>query len=214
MRPQYSIVTQPAAEPITLSEASAHLRVDSADDATYITDLIPVAREYIESVTGRVSNATTFRLIAHSWQDLFAPAEYRTPCYIDPKYGLAGLTLYKIIPLFRTPLISISSVKYYAPDDAALTTMSGSDYRAITGAEPGLLQIVGDLPSIDDRPDAIQIEFVAGASGSTSATDKHAIKLLVGHLYENRMPIAFSSCHDIPFTLQTLIQNQKIGGYF
>jgi hypothetical protein len=214
MRPQYSIITQPASEPITLAQASAHLRVDSADDNTYITDLIPVAREYVESVTGRVSNPTTFRLIASDWRDLFAPAVNREIYHLDARYGLLGQSLAGVIPLFRTPLVSVASIQYYAPGEATLTTMSTEDYRVILTAEPGLVHIFGDLPALENRPDAIQIQFVAGVTASTSATLKHAVKMLVSHLYENRMPVAFSSCNDIPFTLRNLIENQKIGGYF
>ena len=38
--------TPPAVEPVTLSEAKAHLRVDSTDDDAYIATLITAAREW------------------------------------------------------------------------------------------------------------------------------------------------------------------------
>jgi uncharacterized phiE125 gp8 family phage protein len=40
--------TQPAVEPVTLSEAKAHLRVDTTADDAYIGSLISAAREWCE----------------------------------------------------------------------------------------------------------------------------------------------------------------------
>ena len=117
------------------------------------------------------------------------------------------------IPLRRTPLVSVSSVQYYAPDEDTLTTLDPSEYRVITTTEPGRIELVDSPPDNDCRGDAVQIEFVAGVSANTSATQKHAIKLLVAHLYEQRAPVAFSSCEEIPFTLRALIENQKVGGF-
>lgn len=200
MRPQYSITQHPNPEPITYDQASAHLRVDSLDDMEYITELIQVAREYVDAATGRASIRTGYNLTAETWDDLFDACE----------------TGY-IIPIFRTPLAEVVSVKYYAPDASTLTTMSESDYRVITLSEPGRIQLTGNLPSVDDRPDAIQIEFYAGSDiqGGVSASQRHAIKMLVAHLYENRVPSGSTNIvNEIPFGLQSLIDTQKIGGWF
>jgi hypothetical protein len=214
MRPQYSIVTQPASEPITYAQAADHLRVDSTADVQYITDLIPVAREYVDSITGRASSQTTFKVIAGSWQDLFEATSPDGESYLDPRYGTtARISGQQVIPLWRTPLISVSNVKYYAPDAASLTTMSSALYNVVTSAEPGRIHIPDSLPAVDDRIDAIQITFVAG-NASPPAVSRHCVKMLVAHLYENRMPVAFASCNEIPYTLKDLITNQKTGGFF
>ena len=195
MRPQYSTTVAPHSEPITLAQASDHLRVDSTDDQSYISDLISVAREYFDSVTGRASAETTYLLTAESWGGLFnCPSTYE-------------------IPIFRTPLASVSSVQYYAPDATTLTTMATTDYRVVTGAEPGRIQLVSSPPSVDDRIDAIQITFIAG-NNCPPAMSKHAIKMLTANYYDQRAPIAFASTTEIPYTLKSLIENQKIGGYF
>ena len=197
MRPQYSLTLAPDTEPVNIDQLTDHLRVDSSDDIATIEGLISVAREYVDSVTGRVSSVSGWRLIAPTWQSLSGP------CQVGE------------ISLYRTPLVSVESISYYAPDAETLTVMSADDYRVITAAEPGLIQIHGDLPDVDDRPDAIQIEFTAGYSNPTLAPAvlRHAIKMVVAHLYENRLPVAFASCSEIPLGTSMLIENQKIGGW-
>lgn len=198
MRPHYSIVTRATMQPVSYQEAADQLRVDSTADMAYIDGLIAVAVEYVESVTGRVGARSTWLAVADSWDAL--------------TQGAAD----EVVKLCRTPLVSVSSVKYYAPDGVALTTLSGSAYRVITTTEPGIIQPVDDWPDTDDRADAIQITFIAGEQEGCSppAAWKHAVKMLVAHLYEERKPVAFTSCSEIPFTLQSIIENQRMEGRF
>ena len=109
--------------------------------------------------------------------------------------------------------MSVLSVKYYEPDASTLTPMSAALYNVVTAMEPGRIQIPDSLPAVDDRIDAIQITFVAGNS-TPPAMIKHCTKMLVAHLYENRLPVAFASCSEIPMTLRDMLTNQKIGGFF
>ena len=194
MRPQYSITVAPTSEPITLSQASDHLRVDSTDDQSYISDLISVAREYFDAVTGRSSAPATYVLTAENWEDVFHGLSYA-------------------IPIYRSPLVSVTSVKYHAATSGTLTTLDPSEYRVITSAEPGRVQLVNSPPAISDRIDAIQITFVAG-NDCPPAMSRHGIKMLVANFYEQRVPIAFASATEIPYTLRAIIENQKIGGHF
>ena len=195
-RPHYTLVTPPESEPVSLEQASDHLRVDSDDDVYYIEGLIAVAREYVDSVTGRVSGVSGWKLIAPTWMSLCGSQ-------VDT------------FSLFRTPLVSIEAIRYYAPGDGDRTVMSAADYIVVTAAEPGMIKITGDLPAVDDRPDAILIEFTAGYStpALAPAVLKHAVKSLVAHLYEQRSPVAFASCQNLPFHLETFISNQKVGGH-
>ena len=217
MRPAYTLTAAPATEPITYDQAAEHLRVDSADDIAYITALIPAAREYIDSVTGRVSVLSSWKCTACTWGDLmegYVVNDWRgaPTMWCNPVNGNGLIAMAK---LFRAPLVAVQSVSYYAPGASSLTTMSGSLYRAITGYEPGLIQFTGDIPSLDDRPDAIQIAFTAGyaTASETPAVLKHAIKIMVAHFYETRTPIAFAIPSEIPFTLSNLIAHQKLAGW-
>jgi uncharacterized phiE125 gp8 family phage protein len=197
MRPQYSITQRPASEPITYDQAASHLRVDSSDDMECVTELISVAREYVDNATGRASLRTSYKLTAASWCSLFPES-----------HGIA--------PLYRTPLVSVESVKYYPPDSDTLTTMSADDYRVIAIGEPGCVQFTESLPSVEDRPDAIQIAFTAGNNNinNVSPSHKHAIKRVVADLYESRYDKEKSGAFSITSDTSDLINSQKVGGWF
>lgn len=198
MRPHYSTVSRPVPEAIDYAAAADHLRVDSVADISYIESLISVACDYVGEVTGRVGTQTTLLCTAATWDDL-------------TDGDITGL-----IKLARTPLVSVTSVKYYAPDAVTLTTLDAAEYRVITTTEPGMIQPVDEWPDVDDRADAIQITFIAGhtEANPAPATWKHAAKTLVAHLYEERKPVAFASCQEIPFTLQNLINHNRMEGRF
>lgn len=53
MSESYLVLTPPSAEPITLTQAKAYLRVDFTDDDQVISDIITRARVRCETVTGR-----------------------------------------------------------------------------------------------------------------------------------------------------------------
>lgn len=198
MRPQISIVTQPTSEPISYDEAAEHLRVDSADDMDYLEALIPAAREWVEGITGRVGMVTTYKLTARRWCDIM-PETWRME-----------------IPLHRTPLLAVSSVQYYASGESSLTTMSADDYLVITDTTPGMIELDdGVMPATEDRADAIQITFSAGHADAANvpALFRHAVKMLVANLYEQRSPIAAVSMQDIPWTLRGILENLKVGGH-
>lgn len=201
-RPTYKIVTTSNFEPVSYDEAAEHLRVDTNDDRAYINELLKAAREYVEGITGVATVSATYRLTAPDWDS------------ITIKNNRAS-----IIQLDRTPLISISSVKYIAEDASTLTTISSGNYSAISVTDPGAVFFASDyeLPTPNpERPDAIQIEFVAGYADlcDTPPLIRHAIKMLVAHWYENRLPVAAVNLTPIPMTLRDIIHNQRREGHF
>ena len=161
-----TVMSPAASQPVSVSEAKSHLRVDIADDDTLIGNLITSATEYVELYTGRSFIQRTYRA------DL-------------PDFASA-------IRLPRGPVITLSSVAYYdTSSPEALTTWAASNYylhNDIFWRRDGI-----SFPSVGSRVDNVQITYTAGtldqASPRADATPQaiqQAILLLVAGMYENR----------------------------
>lgn len=156
------IVTNPTAEPITLSEAKKHLEI-SVNDTTHdvqLSALIQAAREQWEHDTDSVTCYQTLRLRLPSWMD--------------------GQSL----P--RSPIHSITSIQYYDGGNT-LQTLSPSIYQLhVDQIRIAYLQV---LPGTSARWDAWSINYKAGYSQDgqlVPAIAKNAMLLLIGHYFENR----------------------------
>lgn len=198
MRPEYSIVTPPTREPIAYDEAAEHLRVDSTDDIEVISSLIPVAREMIDGITGLASTLATWRVVSPSWRALRDT--------LTPSFRLR---------LFRAPLVDVDHVKYYDTDNV-LRTLDPSQYLVIDFTSPGSVILTGDRPLLFNRPDAVQIQFQAGHAEPSNVPpiQRHLVKMLVHHLYEERTPVTFGTAKaEIPWTITALVNSIKVGGW-
>jgi uncharacterized phiE125 gp8 family phage protein len=201
-RPSYKLITPSGIPPVTYDEAAEHLRVDSDDDEVYIGQLLAAAQEYVEGITGRATLSATYRLTAPDWDSITTE---RSGAHI--------------ITLDRAPLISVATVKHIIEGASTLTTMSSANYAVMTTFDPGGIFFASTytFPTLNaERPDAVQIDFVAGyaAVESSSQLVRHAIKILVAHWYENRLPVAAVNLTPIPMTLRDIIHNQRMGGMF
>jgi uncharacterized phiE125 gp8 family phage protein len=162
----YKVVTAPATEPISTSEAKLHCRVDLADDDVPIAAWIVGAREEVERQTGMALITQTLELVLNDW-----PSSDR-------------------IELPRPPLTSVTSVKY-KDKEGNETTWDSANYLAGVDSIPGVLALAWDAtwPSIDLYPvEPIRIRYVAGFANAAAVPQslKQAMLLLIGHWYENR----------------------------
>ena len=169
------LITAPAAEPVTLTEAKAHLRVDHTDEDALISALISAARTYCEQFTARAFVSQTWELVI----DEFPTSEI-------------------MIPL--PPLQSVESIKY-DDSDGNEQTLGALDYDVDTVSQPGWVVPVttGWPTSTWDGINAVRIRFVAGYDpGTDSPIDlaanvpqsiKAAILLHVGQFYDQREDI-------------------------
>ena len=160
----------PASEPVTLTEAKAHLRIDHTDDDTYITALISAARGSAEEYT---------------------QSSFFTQTWVKSKWFFS-----EMIALPRGPVASITSVKYYDQSNTLQTLDAANYFLTSPDITSYLQEIVSGWPSsLYDRADAVQIEYVTGfASVNDIPQDiKHAILMIVGHLYENRQDVVVGS---------------------
>lgn len=186
-------IAGPASEPVTLTEAKAHLRVDHSDDDTLIGALIAAAREYVEQFLGRVLVDQTWELVF----DEFPDNEIQIP---------------------KPPLIEVVSVKY---DDTAgdEQTIDPGDYSVDNVSEPGwvLPQSSGSWPSTFDGINAVRIRFRAGyvdsssPSGEVPGDIKAGLLLLLGSLYEHReTQVIGQTAVLLPWSAEQLLRPKRV----
>mgnify|MGYP001201291583 CR=1 FL=1 len=160
-------VTAPTSEPISLAEAKLHCRVDVSDDDTWFTTAIAAARRCAETQCDRCFVTQTWR----QTRDGFPSCDARGS-----------------IVLAKTPVASVSSVKYIDAD-GVLQTLDASKYTADTLADPcEIVPAYGESwPSTRAVPNAVTVEYVVGvAAEQVDPRAKMAMLLTVAHWYENR----------------------------
>lgn len=179
-RGSFKVTTGPASEPITLSEAKAHLRVEFDDDDTLITALIAAARDYAERYTHRALLTQTITQVL--------------PCF--PYYEYRNQN--RAIRLFRPPLATLKTIKYYDSDNT-LQTLYDADAAPTPITDTAIVNTIKeppevtpafntDWPTTANREKAVELVYVAGwsAAGQVPQSIKAAMLLLVGEMYERR----------------------------
>lgn len=181
----YKIKTQPASEPVTLTEAKLHLKVDGSAEDNLITYLISAARDLAERYMNR-------SIITQTWE-----------LYLD--------VLPDQIDIWHGPVASISSVKYYDSDNT-LQTLSATLYTTDIVSEPARINRAysATYPYTYDRTNAVIVEFIAGQSSAPSLI-KAAILLIIGHLYTNREDVITGhSAVEIPMGSKALLDHYRV----
>jgi uncharacterized phiE125 gp8 family phage protein len=170
------VITPASVEPITLTDAKAHLRVDSTEDDTYISALISAARDYTEGFQKRSIAVQTLELTL----DYFP------------------LT----IPLKRGPIQAVTSVKYTKADGSSVT-IAPSEYLLTS---TGDIYPVHCWPSATlIRVEGVQVQYTAGYTTIPPAT-KQAMLLLIGHWYENREAVVIGKAPaKMPMAVESLL---------
>lgn len=182
-----SLVTAPAAEPVTAAELRLHLRTDATDfpDAgAYVTD----ARQEIETRAGVAFLTQTWRLALDRWP---AGGEAWWDGVREGSIAaLYGANTQRSIGLPRFPLQSITSVTVYDEDSNARSVTVADTFDVDLYSQPGRLTLKrGQTWPIALRAsNAIEIVFVAGytSAATVPAPMKRAVKQLAAFLYAHR----------------------------
>ena len=173
-------VTEASSEPVSLSEAKAHLRVDHTDDDTLIGALITAARQDAEARMGRT-------LLPTSW-----------------KLELDAFPAGRCIRLHWPVVTAVTSVKYRDPAGVQ-ETWDPANYQLDATSEPARLCLAPDADwpdTQDDRVNAVEILYTAGWANAAAVPGviKAWIKLRLGTLYEHRAEVsAGMPISQIPF---------------
>lgn len=182
---------QPLTEPITLTEAQLHLRLDtdssnaSHPDNTLVDMMITTAREMVEKDTGLTLPASQFQ------------------CKSKAVNNLVSLQTY--------PVTSIEEVTY-EDDDEVIQTVSSTDYYVDNFKRPSVLVFRRNVPTKD-----VTISFTAGYTDNDSPNPfpmpkmlKNAMLLMIGNLYENRQSVGDYESYKKDMSYEYAVQKERI----
>lgn len=188
-------ITEPVVEPVTVSEAKAHLRIDSdfTDDDLYIQSLISAARHHVETVSDRT-------LIRSQWQiklDVFPSWDIELP---------------------RPPIMPDAVVVTYVPSGVSGGPAQFTDFRTDRDSTPAVIrpQWNGSWPSARGAENDVTITYWAGYGDSTNSVPtpaRHAMLLMIGGWYANRESIVQGGMNPVPMAVDVLLGSINWGQY-
>lgn len=199
--PRFRVTTAPVYRPVSVDDMKSHMRVTHSNDDTYIGLLIDAAVEYCQDIQDRAYITQTITY------------------YLDefPDCGH--------IYLPRAPLASVTSVTYTPLDTETPTVFAAASYRVDTWTEPGRIVLKDDYDWPADElieANGLVIVYIAGYGTNSSADGRpatmphsivHALKLLVGHWYENREAVGDQSSGnmvEVPIAFERLLQQYRL----
>jgi len=182
----------PASEPVTLSDAKLWCRIDNTDEDSVVSTLISAAREQVEADTGRQVGSQTW---VWTVDQKFHLPNITRATYADLRWGEGAdgwgeaewpwFLWGRRYPALRapvTPVTEVSEITYRS--GGADVTYDLTNFRV--GGDRDL--IFGDgLPISDEQKDAVTITMTCGVAATNRQLQ--AIKMLVVHWYENRVPV-------------------------
>jgi uncharacterized phiE125 gp8 family phage protein len=177
---------------VTVAEAKVQCHVDGSHEDEYILALAAAAQAAIEGPSGMTGRA----LLPQTWT-----------LEQGRMSGKARLS----IPV--APFRSVTSLKYY--DAANVQQTAGmADFVVFANDDAGYIEPRTAWPVMYDRPDALELVFVAGygSRAEVPQTVVQACLLLIGHWYRHReMVTAGAAPAEVPFTVKDLINMERAG---
>lgn len=182
------VKTALTAEPLTLAEAKAHLRIDDTSDEAYITSLIIVARRWVEQYCGRALIRQTWVYSRDNW-----PREREISLPGGRMLNLIGCTY-------------LDSTGTERP----MTVLADTDSvpaRVVLPAD-------ADWPTVELYPvNPVRVEYECGYGDAVDVPDtvKQAMLLLIGHWYEHREAVADRSLtQQMEFAVDALLSSERV----
>lgn len=177
----YTVATAPATEPLTVAEAKAHLRLEHDGDDDLVSRILTAAREDAEAFLNQTLVSTTYDVY---WDNFPGQGD---DARSGPGYDEADRYALEVP---RSPLVSVTHVKYYNAGGTLTTLTVNTDYTVDAVSNPGrIVPAYGtSWPVARVIPNAVTARVVCGygAAAAVPSAIKSAILLIVGALYENR----------------------------
>lgn len=193
--------TQPLVEPVTLTEAKAHLRVDADEDNAYIMSLVGAAREWVEQYLDRTLVHTQWTMRMDKLPD----------------------SSLKAIELPRPPMAQAADktavVVTFTYENGTTATYDSASLRVDRHATPGAIKTLYGFawqPHLWDD-NSVSVTWWGGYGedgGNVPRQAKTAILMLVAHWYESRSAVlAGSISKEIEFGVKSLLDSVRWGSY-
>lgn len=175
-----TLLSPPAAEPVTLAELKDHLRVTHTDEDALIAGVLVAASRSVEA-RGRLA---------------MTPQQWRLSFDAPPEETV-------VFPL--SPVSAIDAVTVIDKDGAA-QPVDAAAYEFAPGA-PGRLRRAAPWPHPAPALDGVQIDFTAGYADAASVPEplKQAVKILSGHFYQTREAAGGARTYSVPQSVDALI---------
>jgi uncharacterized phiE125 gp8 family phage protein len=159
----YALITPPTAEPISLAELKAHLRVDGGDEDALLASLIRVARQYLERMAGLALVSQGWRLYLGRW----------------PESG--------VVEIARGPVLSVDAVRAF--DELGEENEISLVGHVLDGARRPARLWLRERPEARQAINGVEVDFTAGfAEAGEDVPDmlKRAMLVHAAHMYEFR----------------------------
>jgi uncharacterized phiE125 gp8 family phage protein len=183
------LTSGPALEPVTVSEAKAHLRVDGSTEDALINSLILTSRLHIEAALGLALITQSWMMVLDRW----------------PRDGVVALPI--------RPVQAVSAVRIIAIDDVP-ATVPPADYILDGKGGPPRLVAKSGWAAPGRKVGGIEIDFSAGFGAMAADVPqpiRHALLMLIAHWYEHRDPLEIGRPEaNIPNAVSELLMPYRV----
>tara|TARA_R100001460_G_scaffold46203_1_gene83649 strand:+ start:582 stop:1259 length:678 start_codon:yes stop_codon:yes gene_type:complete len=175
--------TTETAYAVTQAEIKAWLKIDSSDDDTVVALIERAVHNWAKEYTKRTLTTVTYQLFVDAVYDNDMPIPEGFYVGIDRNIDRRSILLPK------SPVSSVTHIKYYTDDDTA-TTYATSNYFLDTANVPArvVLRNGANWPVSLRVANGIEIQYVAGYGATTAIPYdiKSACLAYASYLFEHR----------------------------
>lgn len=177
--------SEPAAEPVSLTDLKAALNVDHSNDDDELTRLIEFGRQAVERDTGLSLITQTWRLKLDAW-----------PC--------------KAIVLHNPPVQSVTSITYVDTNGDTQTWDSGN-YVVDTDSQPGLVTLAysKSWPTLRGDNRGITVTYVTGFGDASTDVPYELVQAVM-----QRVRMEYDGwCDAVGQAYERIVRARQVGVY-